>query len=51
MANEHGDRTSAGQKAPDLLTVSHAAIVMQVGTTTAYALVSQFVETDGAEGS
>ena len=50
MANEHGDGTSAGQKAPDLLTVSQAAIVMQLGRTTAYALVSRFVETDGAEG-
>jgi hypothetical protein len=50
MVNEHGDGTSAGQKAPDLLTVSQAAIVMQLGRTTAYALVSRFVETDGAEG-
>lgn len=50
MANERGDGTSAGQKAPDLLTVSQAAIVMRLGRTTAHALVSRFVETDGAEG-
>jgi len=50
MADEPGHRTRGGQQAPDLLTVSQAAPVMQLGRTTTYALVSRFVETDRAEG-
>lgn len=49
MADETG-RRPVGAQAPDFLTVSQTAVVLQLGRSTTYGLVGQFVETGGAEG-
>jgi hypothetical protein len=42
----HNDRT----RPPDFLRVEEAARVLRIGRTTAYALASEFLDTDGASG-
>ena len=49
MADEIG-RSPAGTQAPDFLTVSQTALVLQLGRSTTYGLVGRFVETSGVEG-
>ena len=50
MADEIGRSPVGAQQAPDFLTVSQTALVLQLGRSTTYGLVGRFVETSGAEG-
>ncbi len=50
MGEEFEGRWASVGRAPDLLTVSQTALLMQLGRSTTYALVRRFVETGGAEG-
>lgn len=50
MGEEVEGRWAGVGRAPDLLTVSQTALLMQLGRSTTYALVRRFVETGGVEG-
>ena len=50
MGEEVEGRWASVGRAPDLLTVSQTALLMQLGRSTTYALVRRFVETGGVEG-
>lgn len=50
MADEIGCSPAGARQAPDFLTVSQTALVLQLGRSTTYGLVGRFVETGGVEG-
>ena len=50
MADETGRSPVSARQAPDFLTVSQTALVLQLGRSTTYMLVGRFVETGGVEG-
>jgi hypothetical protein len=50
MADETGRSPIGARQAPDFLTVSQTALVLQLGRSTTYGLVGRFVETGGVEG-
>lgn len=51
MPRQTGGRSVGGERqAPDFLTVSQAAAVLQLGRSTTYELVRRYLATDGAAG-
>lgn len=50
MADEAGRPLTDDRRAPDFLTVDQTADVLQLGRSTTYELVGQFVRSAGNEG-